>query len=464
MSIHWKEVVPVDTYVIQMNGLLHEYDRKVLTLLYQPLIGGFAYSLYMTFWCLAQTSVDEYTHQYLMNMTQFSLKDIIQARKKLEAIGLLKTYKREDATSRKYIYELHAPLSPHDFFNDGMLNVYLYNRLGKTKFVEMKEAFLLPDIKKEGFIDVTSSFSDVFTSLHPSEMVAGVYSEMNEGLGGTEGKVAKNAESSPPSIGMDEFDFDLLYANLSSFILPKEVITASIKEAIIKLAYVYQMEPLEMSKQVQNAYYANGELTVENLRKEVQKWYRIEHQNELPILAERTQPLKYRMMANKEPVSEEEKLIKFFEEISPYKLLELHEGGRPASSDLAIVSHLMLEKKMNPGVINVLLDYVLKTIDDKLPKAYIEKIASHWARKKVVTVKEAMELARKEFNTYKETQANKKRMSARGNQKRSKRLTALPDWLQEKDDDQQENPNDVNELTEEEKENQKWLEDLLKNF
>lgn len=46
----WMELLPIDRYKVSAKGLLHNYDRKVLTMLYQPLIGSRAFSLYMTLW------------------------------------------------------------------------------------------------------------------------------------------------------------------------------------------------------------------------------------------------------------------------------------------------------------------------------------------------------------------------------------------------------------------------------
>ena len=40
MTQHWQELLPIDRYVVTANGLLHDYDRKVLTFLYQPLLGA----------------------------------------------------------------------------------------------------------------------------------------------------------------------------------------------------------------------------------------------------------------------------------------------------------------------------------------------------------------------------------------------------------------------------------------
>jgi replication initiation and membrane attachment protein len=60
MAQHWQELIPIDRYLVTSNGLLHEYDRKVLTFLYQPLIGSTCLSLYMTLWAELEENIDEF--------------------------------------------------------------------------------------------------------------------------------------------------------------------------------------------------------------------------------------------------------------------------------------------------------------------------------------------------------------------------------------------------------------------
>ena len=93
--MQWKELLPVDTLQVEAAGILHEYDRRVLTLLYQPLIGAGAYSLYMTLWSAYEqknTIVTSMTHHNLLLMMRWDLKKTLEERRKLEGIGLLKTY------------------------------------------------------------------------------------------------------------------------------------------------------------------------------------------------------------------------------------------------------------------------------------------------------------------------------------------------------------------------------------
>lgn len=119
MAQHWQEILPVDRYIVAASGLLHDYDRKVLTFLYQPLIGPVCFSLYMTLWAELEENrlwSESSSHHNLMTMMDMNLKEIYQARLKLEGIGLMKCYVRHDDDNREFIYELLPPLTPEQFF------------------------------------------------------------------------------------------------------------------------------------------------------------------------------------------------------------------------------------------------------------------------------------------------------------------------------------------------------------
>jgi replication initiation and membrane attachment protein len=88
----------------------------------------------------------------------------------------------------------------------------------------------------------------------------------------------------------------------------------------------------------------------------------------------------------------------------------------------------MFKQKLHPGVVNVLIYYVMLKTDMKLSKTYVQKIASHWARKQVSTVKSAMELAKQEHRQYQEW-AEKKTVSKTG--RKLIRKEKLPQWLKE---------------------------------
>ena len=89
MAALYKELQPVDSYKIRLPHPFSDYDRQLLTLFYQPLIGSSAMSLFMTLWADAEREDElEYTHYHLMNILTMPLGPVFEARISLEAIGL----------------------------------------------------------------------------------------------------------------------------------------------------------------------------------------------------------------------------------------------------------------------------------------------------------------------------------------------------------------------------------------
>lgn len=431
---HWTVLTPVDRYVARSNGIIYEEDRRILTLLYQPLIGVTAFSMYMTLWSeLEKMNLwgEEGTHHGLMGLMQCDLRTIYEERKKLEGIGLLKTFVKEVEDIRYYIYELQPPLSPEQFFNDGVLNVYLYNRIGKKKFNKVKSYFEVPAFKKEEYKQVTKSFSDVFISLSPSEMVPSQGSETEMVLKVTpQQEYIANPQPEGIHINTNWFDFDLFMTGFSGNLLSKKAFTPKVKDAITKLAYVYQIDPLQMKQLVlQSVDLSTEAIEIERLRKQARNWYQIEHGNELPVLAERTQPSMLKTFFGKVPETKEEKFIHYLENVSPYQFLkDISQGAEPSKADLTIIEHVLFNQRLNPGVVNVLLHYVMLIMDMKLSKSYVEKLASHWARKEIKTVQEAMELAKQEHRKYQEWPESKKQRPVN---KKVIRKEMLPDWFRQ---------------------------------
>ncbi len=444
MAQHWQETLPVDQYNVASGGLLHDYDRKVLTFLYQPLIGPACLSLYMTLWAELEENrlwSQSGTHHNLMTIMDMNLKDIYHARQKLEAMGLLKTYVKNNEDGRSFIYELQPPLTPEQFFLDGMLNVYLYRKIGKNQFLRLKRFFSdrLPEAEP-GYTEITRAFQDVFLSVPPQALMHNEDSAADLGEDEAQSFIGR-MEPSKIQVDPAEFNFELLLGGLQDSLIPKKAFTNKVKEAISNLAFLYGIDALKMKNIVLSAVTADNELDIEELRKAARDWYQFEYQDQLPALLDRTQPYQHKAGIEK-PKTQEEELVLYFEKTSPRQLLiDLSGGAEPSKSDLQIIEEVMFKQKLLPGVVNVLVQYVMLKTDMKLAKGYIEKIASHWSRKKISTVREAMELAKSEHRQYLDWAEGKKTTASSGKRK-PVRKEVLPDWFEkksEKGSDQKQN-------------------------
>ena len=63
-------VLPADSFIISNRTSLSEYDRKILYMLYQPLVGHTTISLYYTMWSYLdkfELLSSEWTHNHILN-------------------------------------------------------------------------------------------------------------------------------------------------------------------------------------------------------------------------------------------------------------------------------------------------------------------------------------------------------------------------------------------------------------
>ena len=151
-----KEIVilPADTYTVVNKTVIKDLDRKLITMLYQPIIGYTATSLYFTLvddLDKRELMSEDLTHHHLMSTMQLKLDDIVVARQKLEAVGLLKTYYKKDHVNN-YVYLLYSPMSANDFLNHPVLNIVLYNNLGKKEYDRIVDFFKLLKVNLNSLI------------------------------------------------------------------------------------------------------------------------------------------------------------------------------------------------------------------------------------------------------------------------------------------------------------------------
>jgi len=436
MTQHWQELLPIDHYIAAANGLLHDYDRKILTFLYQPLIGAGCLSLYMTLWAELEENrlwSESHSHHSLMNFMDMNLKAIYEKRLKLEAIGLLKTYVKQEDGRRLFVYELQPPLTAEQFLSDGMLNIYLYRKIGRVQFARVKRFFSDKKLNDVEFNDVTRAFQEVFTTGHSNLFTYD--DDTKQALDVSVGEqFIDRKQANEIRVKPDDFNFELLFAGLHENLITQEAFTKKVMEAISSLAFLYGIDAIQMKNIVISAITEDNKINIEELRKSARDWYQYEHYDKLPALIEKTQPVIYQTI-NKEPETKEEKLIHYFETTSPLQYLrDISGGAEPSKADVKIIEDVLFQQQLNPGVVNVLIDNVLRKTDMKLTKNYVEKIASHWARKNIKTVKEAMDLAKTEHRQYIEWAEGKKTSKQSNSNKKVIRTELLPEWFNDDGD------------------------------
>ena len=157
-------LLPADSYIVINKSIITEFDKKILNMLYLPLIGPLPVMLYNSLLNdLDKQEIisNETEHAKLLSNLHISANELLSIRNKLEGIGLLKVYLKKD-TINKYIYELYSPLSVHEFFSHPIFNIVLYNNVGKKEYEKLVNYFKIPKINKEGYDEITKKFNEVF--------------------------------------------------------------------------------------------------------------------------------------------------------------------------------------------------------------------------------------------------------------------------------------------------------------
>ena len=185
-------------------------------------------------------------------------------------------------------------------------------------------------------------------------------------------------------------------------ILNHKSITKDIKEYIIKISFIYNYDNEMMAEIIRNSLTEKRTIDKTKLRELAEKYYKFENMGKLPSLIYRKQPEYLR--TTKEGMSKRDRIINMFETTSPFDFISSkYKSGTPSDSDLKTISYLLLDLDLKPGVVNVLIDYVLKINNNKLTKSFIDTIASQWKKSNIETVEDAMKIAEEEYHKRKDS-------------------------------------------------------------
>ncbi|MBY7143191.1 DnaD domain protein [Virgibacillus sp. NKC19-3] len=420
------KILPVEGYYVVLKTYLPVDYGKSLTHLYQPLIGTHAVTLYQTLLhdMELQREREAQTHHTLMNYLNIPLDEIYQARLKLEAIGLLKTYKQNTETTNMYTYELQSPFAPKDFFKDAMLTQLLFHHIGDAKFKELKNHYVTTPKRQIG-TDITASFHDVFQTFEPSLGTVGVSS---------------NEEK--PATSEQKTDFSWIEMMLKQRMIPVgKVLTPENKKLISQMMQLYDLYAHEIDKSVLWALTSDNRLDAEEFKTACHDLFKQKY-NDTPIQL-KNKAVSSQHETTKKPETKEDQLIHELEIISPKQLLEdLSSGNHASEQDMRVIRGVMTTQGLPSPVMNVLIHYVLLQSNMKLSKAYLEKIASHWSRANLKTAKEAMAFAKKEKDRYQKGAASKSKSTYR----KAESNEVVPDWFKERKNKNRKQQPDTNNI------------------
>lgn len=369
---------PRDFYQTNLASLIADYDKETLATLYQPLVGHVALSIFFTFWAQAkkQAITPLSSHEELFVSMQISTGEFIEARKKLEGVGLLRTYLKDGQGLNIYYYELYAPKTPNRFFADTLLFGLLIKYIGEKDANRLKQIFNVQENPIEGE-DISATFQEVFSPDFEDETFIKAI------INNEEFKDRKTAKID------SEFNYDRFIGKIKESSQIKEsIFNKKVLKEIERLSTLYGIDENIAALRVIDCFdphKPNGEKID---FKQLTKMFR--EDVKYPFLNQKKEN-QYQPNLNTGDSSLAKK-INLMETISPKDYLQIMQNNtKPVNADLNLIDDISKNLHLPNPVINALIDFVLITQNNTFPRAYSEKIAASLARSNIKTTIDAME-------------------------------------------------------------------------
>ena len=360
-----------DTYQVNQVYPMDILRQKSLYTLYMPLLSCQAISLYFLLTHEGESNQPS-LHSRLTKTCGLTLEGLNEAFYKLEAVGLLRCYENKE-NQVSFYYEVMLPMTPKQFFAHQILNTLLYRTIGKEEYLKTKQLFLTSTYNKNQYTDVTASFNEVFDiSL----------------LDGTIPLSIKDSFVEAKEVHFESFyDMELFYQGLSDYQIPKQILTNDSIRLIQQLGSLYQINNFDMLVLVKQQVHMN-QLDHQGLREACRAFYEVKVPQNFNHI-NHVQSLKHKDVVTSDGV---DKHIDYLQTVSPYRLLQDKLGGKePLKRDLTVVESILTSLDLQPGVMNVLIEFTLKECEGALPRSFMEYYAAIFKRKKITTVKAAMD-------------------------------------------------------------------------
>ncbi|WP_099974996.1 DnaD domain protein [Lactobacillus terrae] len=378
------KLTPMTGYWCLKNGELSDYNQRVFTDLYLPLVGAEALAIYLL---LIQKTTDKRivtersNHAELLSLLDIDLKSFQNARIKLEATGLIKNYRKYDELGEYYIYDLYLPLNPSDFFRDDLLSIFLYEKIGQSLFNNLVKKYsvnrdILNDAK-----DQTSKFLDVFRL--NSEDLIDTPNDVS---------IAQNSMQSTPTKSIElnsqkNLDFDLIIDRASQlYRIEKEDINLN-KDLIENLATFYDLDEIVIIDLLGRTMdIITNKIDPSQLKNMVQQRFEQRVNIQTNEVTETTSQL------NSNFNRDDQLLIKQAKELAPAEFLASEKqktGGFTGTVESRALRNLAMNTSLSPSVINILTHYSLQQ-NTTLSLPLMETIANDWQQNNIKTPEDAL--------------------------------------------------------------------------
>ncbi|KRN01596.1 replication initiation membrane attachment protein [Levilactobacillus senmaizukei DSM 21775 = NBRC 103853] len=400
MEDSWHQLQPKTGFVVRLTDRLTDESWQTLTQLYQPVIGPSAAGLFSALFWLPKRSTYK-RHATLLALLGMDLAHLYAARTRLEAAGLLTTMVKTTDGLTSFVYELHAPLLPVEFFKDDLLSVQLLGAVGET-FYQMLVATCTPQpVIAQDEQDITKNFLEVFhvDGQELSDLPAAI----------TTGREQLPAAKAAPEVtATDDFDFKLLGDILTHSFVDTQALRGQ-RQLIMTEHTTYGIDEVTMARYIGEAVdLATNQFDAEQFKRVIAKSFG----RPTPVSAEPA-PVASATNATIKGNSAEQALVKVASTTAPAVFLQAikqKNGGFVTDGEQRIIRDLVSRQLFPSVVLNLMIYHVL--VDEDRPtlnKNLLDTIANDWSKANVNSAAAAIDKIRERQRTARQPRRSSKR-------------------------------------------------------
>lgn len=362
-------LLKTDELICCTDQPLSNFEQKLFTKLFQPILSISAYNLYLALHSLinyGELESKKITIEQAINKVNLTIDEFISSRMELEALGLIDTYVLgiDDTTNLYMLILKRLPLA-YEFFNNEVYSSMLKEKVGNEEYRELLSSYLihLHDIHK--FDKISKTLDEVYVIQDKNNEVANSLWINTNNLGG--------------ELSNSHFDYELFVILVSAQnLLPKKIIeSTTLYNNINRLAWMFNLDTEKIVDALKLSI-ENNDVNYDLLRTNCKKMIETE---ELVIKRIET-----------ENVSNNE-VVNLLNKITPSQLVENKYNTKLTPSEIEMFDKLLVTTNITLGILNVLIIYVIDSKNGEIPSYnYFLKIINTWIRKGVKNTTDALNL------------------------------------------------------------------------
>lgn len=393
---------PKQPFYVANQIAVSEENIKVLTTLFEPLVGIQGVGLYITLtkeFDEVPFARDYKTLYQLQDQTNLKLEDLFSTLHHLEATGLVKTFLGSNPVlGEVLIFEVEKVPSAGEFFHTFLLSSLLLERVGNVAFNRLVKKFTprtfvgLKDAK-----EITSGFFDVFHLSAESAIDAPV--EVKEAAG----EVPKDNKSEI-KLGNEpvKIDWNFLVDLFASYHIDKgEVLKRQVEiKQIIDFYHLTEQEFVDTALITMSA--GSEKLNMYAIQNAVNENFGL-NRNKKMVKKQLQQVPKDANRTIKKLSQSDADLLKAVDSKVPTDYLyELKEkkGGYVTANEKKVIFRLQDQMGLTPSLINMIV-YACFEYDTVLTTNLADRIANDWLQQGITTPAEAIAYLKERKNTRK---------------------------------------------------------------